>query len=104
MKNDMEEGRKIARQMMDAMNCCSDREVVDGFMDELRRTHRTLQQAYGKVVIESILTFAEMNDGNWTDARNEAICSLSAKLREVIRENNGSYVREGKEKACLPFI
>ena len=105
MKNDMEAGRKLAREMMDFMNCCSgDREFMDGFLDELRRTHRTLQQAYGKVVIESVLAFAEMNDGNWTDARNEAICKLSAKLREVIRENNGSYVVEGKERACLPFI
>jgi len=104
MKNDMEAGRKLAREMMDSMNCCGDREFMEGFLDELRRTHRTLQQAYGKVVIESVLAFAEMNDGNWTDPRNEAICKLSAKLREVIRENNGSYVIKGKEQACLPFI
>lgn len=104
MKHDMDEGREAARKIMDGVNCCSDREFLDGFLDELRRTHRTLQQGYGKIIIESILAFAEMNDGNWTDARNEAICSLSAKLREVIRENNGSYVVKGKERACLPFI
>jgi len=104
MRNDEDAGREAARKIMDGVNCCSDREFVEGFLDELRRTHRTLQQGYGKIVIESILAFAEMNDGNWTDARNEAICELSAKLREVIRESNGSYVVNGKERACLPFI
>lgn len=104
MKNSTQEGQEAAQKLMTALNCCSDHDVSQAFVEELHRTHRTLQQCYGKVLIESILAFAAMADGDWMDARNEAICKLCVKLREVCREENATYTREGKEKACLPFI
>ena len=106
-----EEGKMAARALMRGVplsstgepGCC-DREFTDGFLKELSETHRTLQQRYGGLLIESILFFANLNDNDWTDARNEAICKLSVKLREVCREENATYTRKDKEQACLPFI
>jgi GGDEF domain-containing protein len=104
MKGSDEEGKAAAMKLMDALNCCSDRHVTQAFIEELRHTHRTLQQRYGTLVIESILAFAQMNDEGWTDARNEAICKLAVKLREVCREENATYKVKDREQACLPFI
>jgi hypothetical protein len=104
MKNPTEEGKMAARALTSGYNGCCDREFTKGFLEELSKTHRTLQQRYGTLLIESILFFASLNDNNWTDARNEAICKLSSKLRDVCRAENATYTRGDTEQASLPFI
>jgi len=88
-----QEGQRIAGELLDALNAMgSEDEVVRGFIDQLQRTHRTLQQNYGHLLVASILLFAQMQDKGWYDLRNEALCEMCKKLEPVAKE------------AVLPFI
>lgn len=102
-----EQGSSIARQLSDALNKMgSEDEFIEGFVEELEKTHRTLQGRMGVLVLQCLLHWAEMHDNGWHDARNQSLCDLSAKLREVMRDENVSYKRKNDEpeKAFLPFI
>ncbi len=88
-----QEGQRIAGELMDALNAMGcDKDVIAGFIDQLGRTHRTLQQNYGRLLVASILCFAKMQDEGWYDLRNEALCQMCKKLEPIAKDT------------ALPFV
>ena len=72
-------GTEVARAMTDALNVMgSEKEFAEAFVLEILKSHRTLQQAVGRVVVELIKKNAEEFDQGYCDLRNEAwlrLCS-----------------------------
>jgi len=50
-----------------------------GFIEELRRSHRTIQQNFGRLMVCMLRQWALDFERNNYDARNEATCRLAAK-------------------------
>ena len=63
---------------------CNDYGADDeGFMDEIHRTHRTLQQGVGRLMVQLIKQWAQdYQSGNYDD-RNKAVCELS---RDIVKK------------------
>jgi len=83
-------GQEIAKKFADAVNGYSTKEVVEGFVDELSRQHRTLQQQVTGVMVGWLLHLASLPD-NWYDARNEASVRFARRVMggteaEVVHE------------------
>ena len=93
-KHDPEEnGRALAREMFQKLNIMGgEKEFIDGFVAGVTREHRTLQQAFGRLVIRVMLKFADDHQNRYCDLRNEAFCELCAEIRPML------------EKAALPFV
>jgi hypothetical protein len=92
------EGRELAERLASALNRMSgEKEVIDGFLEGLSGTHRTLQQNFGNLLIASIRHLAEAKKRGWYDLRNEATVNLCEKLAEVVEAETHGADR-------LPFI
>lgn len=87
--------RKVAEQVKKAFvilinelnNMGGEEVVAKAFIDELRYTHRTLQQnLFGHVIIGVIKDFAKRYDEGYYDERNEASCSIAKKIEPVIKD------------------
>ena len=86
-KPNKEVGIDLANQLMDAINHMGgERDLVEGFMEGIIRSHRTLQQGSGRLLIAYIRHFADMYVKNQYDLRNEALCKLCAKLKPIMEE------------------
>ena len=86
-------GQEVAKDLFDALNWMSmEKEVIQGFMNQVQSTHRTLQQNFGGLLIAAIKHFAEMYDKGWYDARNEALCKMCKAMQSTVNT------------AHLPFI
>jgi hypothetical protein len=87
-----EAGKRMARGIMDALNTLSNEdEVIKGFCTEaVHYTHRTLQQGFGRLLVELVKMWAgKAKEGNF-DLRNESLVKLCAKMVPVIeQETNG---------------
>ena len=70
------------------INVMGNEEMVgQAVVEELGRTHRTLQQNFFRdVVVPLINHYAEMNEKGWYDLRNEDTCKCAAQLKPVLDE------------------
>ena len=92
-KTASEIGRETAARLFCALNWMGqENSAVKGFIDQMSREHRTLQQSFGHLLVAAILHFAEMHEKGWYDLRNEQLCKLCAELKPTV------------EEAYLPFI
>lgn len=90
----VKEIKKIFSELFNELNHMgNENNVRDALNEVLGEQHRTLQQNFFRyVIVPSIETFAEKQDKQLTDLRNEASCKLAIQLRPLIKE------------AHLPFI
>ena len=83
-KPDMEDAGKV---LFDVINVIGvDRKP---FIEVLSSEHRTLQQNFMRLILDSIMCFAEKYESGYFDARNEAACELSAKIVKNFRSEFG---------------
>ena len=89
-----EEGRKLAAELITSLNVMGfEKDTAEGFVEELMRSHRTLQQSFGRLLLEIIKGFAEQYKEGRYDPRNEGICKLCHHL-----------AAEAEGRDYLPFI
>lgn len=90
-----DKGSEIAQELTTALNSMTyEKEVIQGFVDQITKSHRTLQQSTMRAVSALIFRWAEMKDKGHYDLRNEATvnsCSIMKRSME-------------KENICIPFI
>jgi hypothetical protein len=88
-----EETREAVAKLMDALNVMGTKaDVVEGMIEELHNTHRTLQQNFWRVMLEVMKQYAEFRP----DLRNEASVELCKFLVEKLKED--------ESKTYLPFV
>lgn len=77
-------------ELVNALNVMgSDKEKVQVVKDTFSRTHRTLQQAFVKVVVIPVLqSLAEAHRERFVDPRNEAAARLASKMLEAVNEDD----------------
>jgi hypothetical protein len=80
------QGVALARRVSDAVNRLGDDVLVQAFVLEMSRQHRTLQQGYGRLLVESIREFARMEKDGCFDGRNEATVKLCKDLMPIIEK------------------
>ena len=83
-KPDMEDAGKV---MFDALNRMGVNRKP--FINVLNSEHRTLQQDFMRLMIDSLICFADKYESGCFDARNEAACELSAKIVKEFRDEFG---------------
>lgn len=86
-------GNDVAEDLFRALNWMgAEGDTIKGFLGQVSTQHRTLQQAFGNLLIACIKQFAQMHRDGHFDLRNEALCELCVKLEKQI------------EYGRLPFI
>lgn len=94
-KDAFNKGSKIAEEMLDNLNSMIySEDFIEGFVNEITKSHRTLQQSTMRAVSKLILTWAEMKETGNYDLRNEATVNSCSIMKRSMEENN----------VCLPFI
>ena len=89
-----EEVRQAVKTIIDNINAMGfEKEVGNIIVDEIGKTHRTLQQRFFADVLKPIiLDFAERGEQGWFDLRNEASCNTAKALKPIL------------DGSCFPFI
>jgi hypothetical protein len=90
--NEVLAGIKIAGELADLLNRFDYKPFHDGFFLGLTRQHRTLQESVGRLIVNTLHAYGELDDCQY-DARNEAFVKLCRKLKPILDEDG-----------CLPFI
>jgi len=84
-----EAAQKAIALIMDAVNIMgSDKQVVEGIIEELQGTHRTLQQNFWRVMMGVIKEYSEFRH----DLRNEGAVELCKYIKEQVAENHKEYL------------
>ena len=78
-----EEFAKMIEKKMNSFNC-----NYSGIIDELRRTHRTLQQNFTKFCIAWLRHLSELGEGQYDD-RNKASVDFAKRNKS---ELDGAYL------------
>lgn len=84
-------GAEAARMLVNECNAMSmGKHVAAGFVEALCQEHRTLQQAFWRMMFMVIVEYGKRITPMWTDARNEASAKVCRKLTDVIEaDGNG---------------
>ena len=91
-----EKGQKSGVELTASLNTMSyEKEVINGFVDAVTSQHRTIQQSSMRAIYALIMKWAEMEENNQYDLRNEATVKFCKKLKDTFNEENGIY---------LPFV
>ena len=61
---------------------------LEGFISEVMREHRTLQQGVMRGIYRLILAWADMGEKNWYDLRNEATIQFCQKIKALAEKEN----------------
>jgi hypothetical protein len=90
-----EETKVAVAKLMDALNVMgTKKDIVEGMIEELQCTHRTVQQNFCRVMLDVMKKYAEFRH----DLRNEASVEVCKFITEqLIKEENQS-------KTYLPFV
>ena len=75
-----EKGKALAKSLGDAVNSMDTRDFILGFVEELSRTHRTLQQAATGVMVGWFIHLASLREKGYFDGRNEASVKLAERI------------------------
>jgi len=78
--------RTAARDVVNMVNIIGGDESHVAFVQEILRSHRTLQQGVGRLVGMLITETAKMDDGCY-DLRNEAWVKLCKRLAPIVAES-----------------
>ena len=88
-----EEGKRIVKSLSDAVNVMGFQDfVIEGMIEEFQRTHPTLQQGIGRVIIELIQHGAEQYELGHYDLRNEAWCKLCSDFSALMEKDGGAFL------------
>ncbi len=88
-KTQTEVAAEAIHNIMDAVNVMgSDDPVVQGIIEELMVSHRTLQQNFWRVMMQVIKRYSEFSH----DARNEGAVEMCKFIKEQIEENQKQYL------------
>lgn len=72
--------KETMEQLIDHTNCMTGEEaVIQGIVDALQGSHRTLQQSFVRCVTAALIEYSNTP----TDARNEAAVDFGKKLKEL---------------------
>ncbi len=72
--------QKAMTALVDSTNCMAgESEMVDGMLNALTGSHRTLQQTFFRVFAKMAEQYAEAN----SDLRNEASVAFAKKIKEL---------------------
>jgi len=88
-----ERTKKSIDNIMDLVNIMgSDKAVVEGILESLQGTHRTLQQNFWRVMIQIMKQYSEWR----SDLRNEGSVTFCKAVKEMLEKN--------PEKEYLPYV
>ena len=88
-KTQKEVAKEAIDQIMDAVNIMgSDKQVVEGVVEGLSLSHRTLQQNFWRVMMQVIKEYSEFR----SDLRNEGAVELCKFIKEQVETNNKEYL------------
>jgi len=76
-----EKGKKLAREMSDLMNSSSGA-GAEGFIEEMNKDHRTLQQSFTRFCLQWLENVAERQGPQNVDLRNKASQEVCENLME----------------------
>ena len=72
--------KEAMQTLIDTTNCmCSEREMVDGMLEALVGSHRTLQQSFFRIFVKMAEQYADAN----FDLRNEASVEFAKQIKEI---------------------
>ena len=95
-KQARDQGTQVAKDLCSVLNNMTyEEDVIESFIEQLSREHRTLQQGFGRMLVAAIVHFDKMHSAGTYDLRNEATCQMCRALRERLEEGPLKY---------LPFI
>lgn len=90
-RKQVEAGRAAYEAISNGLNNFNDGPWQRGFLEAVGRDHRTLQQGFGRLIVQVIEQAAKNFDEGRYDLRNEDWSRLCAK---IIRENkDAAYLR-----------
>ena len=89
--DEVQKGVDVAREVSNGLNSYH-RLFEEGFAIGVSFDHRTLQQAFGRLMMGTIRRFAEMKKNGHFDARNEAVCSLAAEIMEKVGDKHLPFI------------
>lgn len=79
----------MASALMRGLNCMGgEKETTAGFVEYVHGEHRTLQQAFGRLVAAWIIATAKQP----YDLRNEGVVKMCQKLAPIVEESYLPYV------------
>ena len=80
---------KAIHNIMDAVNVMgTDETVVQGIIEELMVSHRTLQQNFWRVMMQVIKRYSEFS----FDGRNEGAVEMCKFIKEQVEKNHKEYL------------
>ena len=86
-RQQFEKGVESCKSIMNALNTMSGESAFNmGFVNEVNRTHRTLQQNFGGLLKGIIAHFASQDKPGWYDARNEGTVKMCSKINGKIKD------------------
>lgn len=87
-EEDREAVREATRVLLDKINCMGfEKEVGKAFIEELRRTHRTLHQRFfADVIVPVIRHYAQTGRDGFCDGRNEHACQKAEELEKLLED------------------
>ena len=91
-KSQKEEMQEAVQGLMHCVNSFSYRDL--DFVEEINRTHPTLQQNLFRLMITAIKNWADHGDKGWYDLRSEATCKICQKIVK----------RMGDEMSGVPMV
>lgn len=88
-----DKGKELMRSLSNMVNVMGDRHSFDdGFLEELSKTHPTLQQSVGRLMVKMINHWAELQKKGWTDGRNEALGKLCIELKKHTDDHHLPFI------------
>jgi len=100
-KTQKEVTKDSMNDLMDTLNIMgSDKEVIDGIIEILHTTHRTLQQNFWRVMVEVMKQYSEFRH----DLRNEGSVKLCKFITETLEKDATEKDPNLTPKRYLPFI
>lgn len=73
-----QQGRNAAKEVSNIVNYSG--AGIEGFLDEMGRDHRTLQQSFTRLCLQWLEQVAERKGPQFTDARNETSQKIAEKV------------------------
>jgi len=94
-KEAQDRGKAIGAALTDALNTYNyEKDLVQGFIEGVVGSHRTLQQSTMRALYALILKWAEMYEKGYYDPRNEKTVKFCKQIKDMA-EN---------EKVYFPFV
>jgi hypothetical protein len=87
-----EKGKKIATDITHIANSSYEKDVIEGFVEQSRKEHRTLQESTMRVFVKLFEKWSEDYENGRYDLRNEATVRVSHKIYEEIKNEAFPFI------------